>query len=119
MDLVLQGIPGVVCYLDDILVTGKTDEDHLRILEMVLQRLQEHGVRLRQDKCRFFQQSVEYLGHWVDADGIHTSQTKIEAITGAPPPTNVSQLCSFGSNQILWETTWQQPGPTWHHGYTH
>ena len=95
MDSVLQGIPGVVCYLDDILVTGKTDEDHLRSLEMVLQRLQEHGVRLRQDKCRFFQHSVEYLGHRVDASGIHTSQTKIEAITGAPPPTNVSQLRSF------------------------
>ena len=95
MDSVLQGIPGVVCYLDDILITGNTDEDHLRSLEMVLQQLQEHGVRLRRDKCRFFQCSVEYLGHRVDADGVHTSQSKMEAITGAPPPTNVTQPRSF------------------------
>ena len=63
MDTILQGIPSVICYLDDILITGRNRAEHLRNLEEVLRRLQKHGVRLRKEKCRFLQESVEYLGH--------------------------------------------------------
>ena len=52
----------VVCYIDDILVTGKTDEEHLINLEKVFNRLQEHGLHLKQTKCTFMSSSVEYLG---------------------------------------------------------
>ena len=45
MDQVLQGIPGVQCYLDDIMVTGATTEKHLAALEEVLARLEAHGLR--------------------------------------------------------------------------
>ena len=45
MKKVLQGLNMVVCYIDDILVTGKTDEEHLMNLEKVFARLQEHGLR--------------------------------------------------------------------------
>ena len=44
MDSMLQGFPGVVCYLDDILVTGKTTQEHRDNLERVLKRLEEAGV---------------------------------------------------------------------------
>ena len=30
MDAILQGLPQVICYLDDILVTGSTPEEHSR-----------------------------------------------------------------------------------------
>ena len=43
MDTILQGIPQVICYIDDILVTGKAEAEHLSNLEEVLKRLQEHG----------------------------------------------------------------------------
>ena len=43
-----------VCYLDDILVTGETKQEHLQNLEEVLSRLREHGVKLKQDKCLVF-----------------------------------------------------------------
>ena len=76
MDSILQGIPYVICYLDDILVTGRSDEEHARHLEIVLSRLQEHGIRLKKEKCHFFQSSVEYLGHLIDAQGVHTSTKK-------------------------------------------
>ena len=61
METILQGMPQVICYLDDILITGCTEAEHASILEEVLSRLQAHGVRLKQEKCRFFQNSVEYL----------------------------------------------------------
>ena len=53
MDSVLQGIPHVICYLDDILVTGDNRNEHLKNLEEVLNRLQQYGVRARSDKCMF------------------------------------------------------------------
>ena len=95
MDSILQGIPGVICYIDDILVTGANEEEHLSNLEQVLMRLQDHGLRLKRCKCRFLQKSVKYLGLVVDAEGLHASQEKIEAVTDAPKPRNIKELRSF------------------------
>ena len=86
MEKILQGIPKVACYLDDVLVTGVDDTEHLSILQRVLSRLDEWGLRLKQNKCTFMARSVQYLGHIVDADGLHTSPDKIEAIELAPKP---------------------------------
>ena len=95
MDSILQGIPHCICYLDDILVTGRSNEEHIRNLRTVLQRLQEHGVRLRREKCSFFQNSVEYLGYLITAEGVHTTSKKVEAVVEVPAPQNVSELRSF------------------------
>jgi len=95
MDEILQGIEGTVCYIDNILVTGNTDEEHLQRLQEVLRRLRDSGLRLKSEKCAFFQPSVEYLGHLIDSVGIHPLPSKLKAIVNAPPPTNVQQLRSF------------------------
>ena len=95
MDVILQGIPGVICYIYNILVTGATDEEHLTRLEEVLKRLQAHGLRVKRNTYTFFQSSVEYLGHLVDAEGLHTLPSKLEAILQSPEPQNVPQLRSF------------------------
>ncbi|CAM5142080.1 unnamed protein product [Natator depressus] len=44
MDQIFCGLPGIQCYLDDILVTGRNEEDHLKNLEATLQRLEEYGL---------------------------------------------------------------------------
>ena len=74
MDSILQGMSYVICYIDDILITGMTVSEHDSNLEEVLKQLQEHGVCLRQKKCCFFQDSVKYLGHRISADGVHTTK---------------------------------------------
>ena len=94
MDSVLQGIPNVICYLD-ILVTGVNDNDHHRNLASVFERLQQHGFWLKQEKCAFMQESVEYLGHRIDAEGLHSLPSKVDAIVNAPEPRNVQELRSF------------------------
>ena len=91
----VAGIPGVACYIDDILVSGKDEEQHLQSLAEVFRRLQEHGFRLKQEKCKFLTASVEYLGHLIDQDGIQPLPSKVAAIEKAPAPTNVQELCSF------------------------
>ena len=95
MDTILQGIPHTVCYIDDILVTGDTEEEHLRNLEEVLRRLQHYGIRVKRRKCSFLQESVEYLGHRIDGEGLHTTPRKVEAVQLAPTPRNQKQLRSF------------------------
>ena len=95
MDVLLQGIPHVMCYIDDILVTGVDDTEHLRNLEEVLQRLEHYGLRVKKSKCEFMQPSVNYLGHRIDAQGLHTMPAKLDAIVQASAPENVKQLRSF------------------------
>ena len=95
MDQILQGISNTICYLDDILVMGKNMTEHLKTLEEVLQRLQNHGLRVRSKKCHFLQQSVEYLGHKIDSSGIDPTSAKIKAMVEAPTPKNLSELKSY------------------------
>jgi len=54
MDTVLQGLSGVVCYLDDIIVTGKNKSEHMFNLDQVLNRIQENGFRVHKEKCSFY-----------------------------------------------------------------
>ena len=75
----------VICYLDDILITGN-DKEHLYTLATVLQRLQQYGFHLKCEKCEFLQQLVEYLGHRIDSEGLHAIPSKLHAITQAPAP---------------------------------
>ena len=63
MDAILQGVEGVACYIDDIIITGKTPAEHLEHLEEVLTRILHHGVHVEQSRCRLLQSSVCFLGH--------------------------------------------------------
>ena len=92
---VLRGIPKVAVYIDDILITGDSEEEHLQNLEAVLSRLEEEGLRLKKEKCEFMLPKIEYLGHVISAEGLHPAKDKIRAILEAPAPSSVAQLRSF------------------------
>ena len=72
MAKVLKNLKGVNIYMDDILVTGKDMEN----LSAVLQRLQQYGLRIKREKCSFCQQSVQYLGHIIDSEGIRLCEER-------------------------------------------
>ena len=95
METVLQGIPNTCVYLDDILITGESDEQHLETLDKVLSRLEQAGARLKKEKCSFMLPAVEYLGHQISKDGLQPTDEKVRALRDAPVPRNVSQLKSF------------------------
>ena len=86
MEGLLRDLPGVVVYLDDILITGTSQSDHLGNLREVLRRLHEAGLRLQRAKCKFMQNSVVYLGHRIDREGLHPTEEKVRAIHDAPRP---------------------------------
>ena len=71
MEGLLKDMSGVVVYLDDILITGKSQTEHMENLGKGLKRLRETGLRLQQDKCQFMKDSVVYLGYRIDRDGLH------------------------------------------------
>ena len=91
----MRDIPGVVAYIDDVLITGEDEEKHLQALEEVLRRFNESGLRLHREKCFFLQSSVEYLGFKIDAEGIHPLQQKVEAIVRAPRPRDKTELKAY------------------------
>ena len=95
MESILQGLMYVCVYIDDILVTGTSEEEHLKNLSEVLSRLENAGLHLKKDKCSFMLPEVQYLGHKISARGLEPSDEKIKAIKEAPTPENVTQLKSF------------------------
>ena len=95
METLLAGIPHVSVYIDDILVTGTSDEEHIQTLEQVLTRLESCGMRLKKSKCVFFAPSVKYLGHSITVEGLAPTDEKVQAVKEAPAPQNVGQLRSF------------------------
>ena len=95
MENLLHGIPHVSVYIDDILITGESDTEHLNNLAEVLKRLEAAGMRLKRNKCSFLLPQVEYLGHQISEKGLQPTKEKVRAIVDAPAPRNVSQLKSF------------------------
>jgi len=95
MDCLLQDIPQVAVFQDDILVTGDSDESHISHLREVLRRLDAEGFRLRKEKCEYMLPEVTYLGHRITADGIQPTSDKVKAVQDAPTPKNASELKSF------------------------
>ena len=95
IDKILQGLPGTQCILDDMIITGRNDDEHLENLRNVLERLHSRGLRANLDKCAFRQERIEYCGHIIDKQGLHKTNEKIEAVLSAPSPENLTQLRSF------------------------
>ena len=85
---------GIEVIIDDILVHGKTAEEHNRRLERTLRILQDVGVILNMSKCRFRVPRLIYFGHLVGAEGMSPHPDKVAAIRDLPPPTNLSELKS-------------------------
>lgn len=92
MSEILAGIPNVVCMMDDVLVYGETLEEHDKHLREVLTRLQKAGMTLNNDKCKFAQTSLQFLGHVIDSSGVRPDPDKIQAIEEFKQPKNVGDV---------------------------
>ena len=95
MESQLQEIPRTIVYLDDILVTGIGEGDHLKNLQNVLQKLDYCGLKQKKYECKFIVSSISCLGFNNDAQGLHPLPDKVEAIQNAPAPTSVIELKVF------------------------
>ena len=82
MDSVLAGLHWKTClvYIDDIIVVGKSFDEHLCNLQAVLERLRRAGLKLHPRKCQLLRHKVTYLGHVVSAQGIAPDPDKTDEV---------------------------------------
>ena len=95
MSSILDGLDGVYCYLDDILVHSKTEKEHFEILEELFSRLNAAGLTLSLPKCKFGQDSIDFLGYRVSASGIIPLPKKTAALQNYPAPEKQKELLAF------------------------
>ncbi|CAG2250219.1 unnamed protein product [Mytilus edulis] len=95
MDKVLHGLTfnSCLCYLDDVLITSETFEQHLSDLHEVFNRLQAAGLKLGPKKCHFAQKSCLFLGHLISKDGIQPHLIELQQFRiSVTPVTEIEPL---------------------------
>ena len=97
MRVVLNGIEwdGVLAYLDDIIVYARTFDEHLRNLDLVLSRLELHGLTLKPSKCTLFKSEVKFLGHIVSKSGVSCDPEKVACVSNWPIPKSLKEVRQF------------------------
>ena len=85
----------LLVYLDDIILYSETVDEHIRDLDTVLTKLQEHGLKLKASKCVLFKPEVRYLGHILSAEGLRADPEKIVAVKDWVRPENLQELRRF------------------------
>ena len=82
MEHCLEGLKEDICipYLDDIIIFSETFDEHVEHVRLVIQRLRANGIKLKPEKCNFFQREVNYLGQIVSAEGYRLDPGKTEAV---------------------------------------
>ncbi|KAL5006376.1 hypothetical protein ScPMuIL_015182 [Solemya velum] len=95
MTQLLDGISGVVCQMDDVLVYGSTQLEHDTRLDIVLNKLRDAGLTLNRDKCKFSTNRVTFVGHVIDENGVQPDPNKVRAIVDMEPPSCVTEVRRF------------------------
>ena len=85
----------VVCYLDDILIFSKNEEDHINHVRLVLEKLRTAGLYAKLEKCVFHQPQVEFLGYIISGEGLSMDPKKIQTVTDWQKPTTVRDVQCF------------------------
>lgn len=94
-DQLFRNMEGVESSIDDLVVWGKTKEEHDERVTKVLQRCKEAGLVLNKKKCQFLKDKVKFLGHWLTRDGIIVDDERIEDIMNIESPKNKQDIMKF------------------------
>jgi hypothetical protein len=97
LETVLRGLTYESCliYLDDVIVIGRTFQEHLLNLRKVSHQFREAGLNLNPEKCQLFQKEVRHLGHIISPEGITTDTEKLKAVRKWPTPKNKHKIKAF------------------------
>ena len=110
MDEVFEGLDGVTPLVDDVIITGKTREEHDANLHAALTRASDKNLKLNPDKLTVGAREVKFFGHLLTADGLKPDPDKVKAIEEMPEPKDkkelqtmlgmITYLAKFASNQL-------------------
>jgi hypothetical protein len=94
---VLSDLLDICCivYLDDILIYSNSEEEHVRHVQTVLERLIEVKLYAKLSKCEFHTREVGYLGFIVTPEGVHMEKDRVKSIEEWPEPASVRDVRIF------------------------
>ena len=95
MDQRLRNVPSTLVRVDNILISAKDDNEHLKNLATVLGIIENTGLRLKKSKCKFLANEVTYLGYCISKNGFKPLAEKVSVIKDVDPPKNVTELKAF------------------------
>ncbi|GFX95179.1 retrovirus-related Pol polyprotein from transposon 297 [Trichonephila clavipes] len=90
-------------YMDDVIITSPSFNEHLDHLKQVFTLLRDAGLTLNKDKCHFARDKLKYLGLVISKEEIETDQSKVKAITEMKPPKNNKEV-----SKVLGMVGWYQ-----------
>ena len=85
----------ITCYIDDILVMTETEQEHLEVIERVLETLRKNGLKLKVEKCQFCPKELDFLGITLCKEGVKVKVDKCEAIVNTKIPRTKRHVRSF------------------------
>ena len=104
MSTILDGLPGVICLVDDILVFGACQEEHDQRLQAVLQRLASAGLTLNGEKGLFSVSQLCFCGYLIGKDGIRPDPANVTALTEMPSLQGCARRTAFpGIGEPAWQ----------------
>ena len=95
MEAILEGQEGVLCHMDDVLIFGRTQQEHDTKLHTALEKIQSAGVTLNKEKCEFNKDRLTFLGHVIDKQGVSPDPHKTSAIVAMENPKTPTELRRF------------------------
>ena len=101
MNQMFQHLDFVIVYIDDIIICSKTEEEHAEHLKQVFEVLKKWNLKLRIEKCMFFQQEIKYLGIWITPNGIKADQGYIDQVLKFKVPENSKEVERY-LGMIMW-----------------
>lgn len=95
IDEILRGLDFVFPYIDDLLISSRSEQEHLEHLKIVFERLRNHGVLVNTSKSVFAQSEVTFLGYTISSRGTKPTTAKVLAIQNFPQPSTIRELRQF------------------------
>ena len=95
MNKVLNGLNFAFAYLDDIIIFSETAEEHMKHIQIIIDRLKAAQLKLKKSKCAFFKKELHYLGHLLTTEGIKPKLEKVRAVHEMKPPTSPKGVREF------------------------
>ena len=85
----------MIVFINDVLVYSRSEEEHEQHLRAVLQTLREHRLFVKFNKCEFWLERVQFLGHVIFDEGIQVDPTKVEVVVSSQRLRNATEIRNF------------------------
>lgn len=85
----------MVCFIDDLCIYGRTFNEKLDNIRIIFKLLKDNNLSLKTNKCKFFYNKIELLGHEISNNGIAPLTKNIMAIKDFKTPSNVKEVRRF------------------------